>query len=65
LNPGGISCWNVAPNMIADVEKIHADLGYGYDNAFGLHSSARQANQNIAHDKKTTDATICYVKNLI
>lgn len=64
LNENGVSCWNVAPNMINDVAKIHNDLGYEYHDSFGLHSSARQANQNLAHDKKTTDATICYKKNL-
>lgn len=57
---GGASCWNVAPNMIADVEKIHQNAGFSYDTDFGLHSSARQANQNIAKNAKTTDATICY-----
>lgn len=62
LDENGVSCWNVAPNMINDVAKIHNELGYEYYDAFGLHSSARQANQNIAHDKKTTDATICYKK---
>jgi tRNA1(Val) A37 N6-methylase TrmN6 len=62
LNEGGVSCWNVAPNMINDVAAIHNALGYEYNDVFGLHSSARQANQNIAHDKKTVDATVCYKK---
>ena len=48
--------------MISDVEKIHNNMGYYYNDTFGLHSSARQANQNLAHDKKTIDATICYKK---
>ena len=63
LIPNGASCWNVAPKMVDDVAAIHKQNGYGYDKIFGLHSSARQANQNLVHDKKTTDATICY-KNL-
>jgi 16S rRNA G966 N2-methylase RsmD len=62
LNDGGVSCWNVAPKMINDVAKIHNEVGYVYNDTFGLHSSARQANQNLAHDKKTTDATVCYKK---
>lgn len=49
--------------MVDDVAAVHKQNGYGYDKIFGLHSSARQANQNLVHDKKTTDATICY-KNL-
>lgn len=60
LNEGGVSCWNVAPKMIDDVKAIHEKRDYVYDSTFGLHSSARQANQNLAHDKKTTDATVCY-----
>jgi len=60
LKPTGVSCWNVAPNMIQDVEDIHHELKMVYDSDFGLHSSARQANQNVAKNAKTKDATICY-----
>lgn len=63
LSNNGVSCWNVSPEMQNDVEKIHNNLGFYYDSDFGLHSSARQANQNIAKNKKTIDATICYKKN--
>ena len=62
LSENGISCWNVSPEMQNDVELIHQNLGFQYDSDFGLHSSARQANQNIAKNKKTIDATICYKK---
>lgn len=55
-----ISCWNVSPNMIADVQLIHEKNNFMYNSDFGLHSSARQANQNIAKNEKTVDATICY-----
>lgn len=60
LNDNGVSCWNVAPNMRDDVNNIHFANRWGYNCDFGLHSSARQANQNALKDKKTTDMTICY-----
>lgn len=62
LNNTKVSCWNVAPNMREYVEKIVLDNGGVYDSDFGLHSSARQANQNLAKNKKTKDSTICYRK---
>lgn len=60
IGTNGVSCWNVSPKMREDVNNIHVSLGWKYDSDFGLNSSARPANQNALHDKKTKDMTICY-----
>lgn len=66
LNPGGVSCWNTQNvgkmKIFDDVIDIHKNLGYNSIEYFGLSSSARQANQNLDKNKKTSNLTACFSK---
>jgi 16S rRNA G966 N2-methylase RsmD len=66
LTAEGWSCWNVhnvgKMKMIDDVKKIH--MGYETQKTYSVTSSKRQSNQTDS-DKKNSDVTICYSKNVI
>jgi len=65
LNPGGVSCWNVAKvrsrhDLREEVSDCHKYRGMVPDEVFSVVSSKRQANQTVTKNMKSSDDTVCY-----